>query len=1221
MPHAADGTAPTPTATTRAHAAALWQRAAQLHLPQAPVEAALSAWLETGGTLGVVGPSGAGRTHTLARVAVLLRERGRVPLALLPGPHAGAPIARLLQSPALAGPARALPAYRSDARRARAAASALRSRAAGPLWVLVDDVDRLDPVSLATLRWLAAAEGVGILVAGSRAPAWVGTTVPLAPLDPRAARSMIQRLLGAATLPPALLAHVGAAATSIPGDMLARLAACVQEGRLVPGPTGWRLRHRPCEPVAWNSPARLAGLPAESLALGALVARSVAGFTMDRLPPLLGCDSPEAVRALALPLGQRRLVQVVQGRLRCVGPAARGMLLDAAPAPTDSAWLRLLRRPERAHHTADPAPPSAAFDLEALAHEDPACAARLGQRLLARSPTARVAQLTAEALATTGEDRALVALLERLAETALGRDCELWSRLARLRLEVRHDRKGARDALRVADRLLDPGDRVPLALTAAEAAVAIAEDQPAFALSAIRRALGPEGPLPEPHEHRAVLDLHLLEARALAALGDLDAALHRLSEPPSGLHEEDQETFLLEAARMLSQGRRHLEASETYAAAAALDPAGRSRVQIHWLEQAAHAAHRGGDPSAAVARWFAAETLAAELGETSLQQSIRITAARVRSELCQHDEALALARSAHATAVENDEPAQQVSAAIVLGDIELHRRGFDAAEHWYTVASAALGGPGSPRQRARLLRRLAQLAVAREQPDAEAAVQAAAAACKRAELVRDRARLQGLQAICDARMGRTARIAPTVESAVEPLRARGEGGALAEVRVLAAHAWLIAGNPDAAQAAAARALVWAEESGHVALRTRAEDLCDQARTALHSHADDQAGLALDRLLEVSIALAAERELDTLLARINRAALDLIAGDRAFVLLLDEAGVAHVHAAASAHGMDPGAPSRSIVRSALDRGREIIVSDIDERQDYRNTHSLVGISVRSAMCMPMVDRGRALGLLYVDSRHVGRRELSEATRLLRGLAGHAAIAVANARLLAESTARARRAAEVAHDLRSPAASILMAAREVAEEPEVPGWVAETASLIADQSDKLIKMAERFLAGRPTEARPVDLVDHTKRLVRMQAPAARSRDRSIIMGTADAASVFVDPEELDRALTNLISNAVRHTPPGTAARITIRASESQVQWIVRDQGPGIDPDLLPHIFTPGTKGEGGEHGLGLGICQRIVAQHEGTVAAANHPEGGAVFTVTLPLLTDTQQLPLD
>ena len=105
--------------------------------------------------------------------------------------------------------------------------------------------------------------------------------------------------------------------------------------------------------------------------------------------------------------------------------------------------------------------------------------------------------------------------------------------------------------------------------------------------------------------------------------------------------------------------------------------------------------------------------------------------------------------------------------------------------------------------------------------------------------------------------------------------------------------------------------------------------------------------------------------------------------------------------------------------------------------------------------------------------------------------------------------------------------------------------------------------------------------------------------------------MDPADLDRIVGNLIDNAAEHgTPP-----ITIPADRdgAAVEIRIRDHGPGFDPSLLPHAFDRFTRADtartSGGTGLGLAIVDTLARRNHGTVAARNHPDGGAEVSVGL------------
>ncbi len=105
-----------------------------------------------------------------------------------------------------------------------------------------------------------------------------------------------------------------------------------------------------------------------------------------------------------------------------------------------------------------------------------------------------------------------------------------------------------------------------------------------------------------------------------------------------------------------------------------------------------------------------------------------------------------------------------------------------------------------------------------------------------------------------------------------------------------------------------------------------------------------------------------------------------------------------------------------------------------------------------------------------------------------------------------------------------------------------------------------------------------------------------------------------DHLVQAMANLMTNAVRHTPSGTAIDASVRWVEGVAEIKVRDHGAGLEPEALAHVFDrfwqadPSRSGNGA--GLGLSIVASIAEEHRGTITAANAPDGGAVFTLRIP-----------
>jgi two-component system OmpR family sensor kinase len=211
------------------------------------------------------------------------------------------------------------------------------------------------------------------------------------------------------------------------------------------------------------------------------------------------------------------------------------------------------------------------------------------------------------------------------------------------------------------------------------------------------------------------------------------------------------------------------------------------------------------------------------------------------------------------------------------------------------------------------------------------------------------------------------------------------------------------------------------------------------------------------------------------------------------------------------------------------------------------------------------------------------------------------------------------ADASHELRTPLAAI-SGYTELTRREELSPDVEYSLTRIASQTERMTALVEDLLllarldAGRRLERGEVDL---TRLVVDAVADAhAAGPDHRWQLTVPDEPVVVPgDGSRLAQVLANLLANARTHTPPGTKVTVTLAAERSGVRLSVADDGPGISPDLLPHIFERFARGstsrsrENGSTGLGLAIVRAVVEAHEGTVTAASRP-GRTEFTVHLP-----------
>lgn len=228
------------------------------------------------------------------------------------------------------------------------------------------------------------------------------------------------------------------------------------------------------------------------------------------------------------------------------------------------------------------------------------------------------------------------------------------------------------------------------------------------------------------------------------------------------------------------------------------------------------------------------------------------------------------------------------------------------------------------------------------------------------------------------------------------------------------------------------------------------------------------------------------------------------------------------------------------------------------------------------------------------------------------------------------ARLRRfLADASHELRTPLTSIqgfaeLYRLDDAERQLEVPVMMRR----IEEESARMRTLVEDLLLlARLDETRPPEVGDVDLTVLAADAcsdAVASAPERPVRLDAPEPVVVRADGAHLRQALGNLVTNAVRHTPAGTAIEVTAaRADDGRPLLAVRDHGPGLDEAALTHAFErfwradPARSGTGA--GLGLSIVAAIAAEHGGDVEVANHPEGGAVFTLHLPAARSTDGPP--
>lgn len=159
---------------------------------------------------------------------------------------------------------------------------------------------------------------------------------------------------------------------------------------------------------------------------------------------------------------------------------------------------------------------------------------------------------------------------------------------------------------------------------------------------------------------------------------------------------------------------------------------------------------------------------------------------------------------------------------------------------------------------------------------------------------------------------------------------------------------------------------------------------------------------------------------------------------------------------------------------------------------------------------------------------------------------------------------------------------------------------------------------LLLARLDETRPFDPVPVDLAVIAADAcsdAAAVSPDRSITLDVSEPVMVEGDADHLRQAVANLVANALKHTPDGTPVQVAARRVADRANVVVRDHGAGLGSEAVDHVFDrfwqADAAREGVGAGLGLSIVAGIAAEHGGVARAANAVDGGAIFTIDLPV----------
>jgi signal transduction histidine kinase len=323
--------------------------------------------------------------------------------------------------------------------------------------------------------------------------------------------------------------------------------------------------------------------------------------------------------------------------------------------------------------------------------------------------------------------------------------------------------------------------------------------------------------------------------------------------------------------------------------------------------------------------------------------------------------------------------------------------------------------------------------------------------------------------------------------------------------------------------------------------------------------------------------------------------------------------------------------RGVAGRVIASGRSEVVTDVRSDPDY--IEWIPGI--RSEMVVPIKDGDGPIGVLEVQSS-VPERFCAEDLARLERFATQIGLVVSNAKLLELERATIERlrqldtmksdfVAVTSHELRTPLTSVQGFIKTL-RRPDVSlseSEVQEFLAIVDRQTERLARLVEDLLLASRIEAGTIDLefstIDAGAALNDALEDLEKGRDRVQLAIEPEMAPVATDARRLGQIARNLIENAIKFSPDPTPVRVTMLSERSGSLLLeVTDDGPGISPDELPHIFDrfhqvgDALRRETRGLGLGLYIVRNLVDALNGSVEVRSVVGQGTTFTVRLPLV---------
>ncbi|MBN1911409.1 MAG: FHA domain-containing protein [Pirellulales bacterium] len=408
---------------------------------------------------------------------------------------------------------------------------------------------------------------------------------------------------------------------------------------------------------------------------------------------------------------------------------------------------------------------------------------------------------------------------------------------------------------------------------------------------------------------------------------------------------------------------------------------------------------------------------------------------------------------------------------------------------------------------------------------------------------------------------------------------------------------------------------------------------------------------LQVMYRTALAVSHTLDIDQLLHRIMDLIFEWVEADRGCVMLLEPEAKRLAPKVRRTRTV-PGKPrsagderitiSKTILDYVMEHHEGVLTSDARQDDRWTPAASILQSGIREAICVPMQGRYDVVGIIYIDTstspqeaiRHGGATKFKEDhLKLMIAIAHQAALAVEDTRYYSAMVQAERLAAigqtvaTLSHHIKNILQGIQGGSYliEMGLNDEDPSVVRKGWKIVQRNQGKISSLVLDMLTfskEREPQCSPADLNQVVADVIELvQVRAAESEVKLKWQPTAGMGTFVFDPEAMHRAVLNVVSNAIDAAAELEGKGRVLVSSEwdepaELLRIIVHDNGPGIPPDVLEHLFSPFVSSKGARGtGLGLPVSQKILAEHGGQIRVETAPDQGSRFTLELPAVAPT------